>query len=168
MIDDLRALEFRPLTLQDAESIATWRYGGAHAMYDVPSEARDVTISEMVDPANGFLGAFRGEDLVGFCSVGSDGRVPGFDYDDSAADIGAGVRPDLIGRGGGVAFLTQAVHVLSSRSGDRDLRATIASWNLRALGAAKRVGFGEVATFVNSARVAFTVLVRRRDNADAP
>lgn len=161
MIEDLHSLAFRPLSRQEAESIATWRHSGQHAMYDIPHEARDTTISEMVDPANGFLGAFHEEILVGFCSLGSDGRVLGFAYDDSAADIGAGVRPDLIGQGGGVAFLTQAVQAISSRSGARDLRATIASWNVRALEAAKGVGFEEAATFVSSAGVDFTVLVRQ-------
>lgn len=154
------SLEFRPLTREDAGRIADWRYPDEYAMYDIPSEDRESSVEYMVDPASGYFGAYDDGELVGFCSIGPDGRVPGWDYDDSALDVGAGMRPDLTGHGRGVAFLEQALRFAETRVGQRSLRATIASWNDRALTAAEGLGFSRVANFSNPGGVRFTVLVR--------
>ena len=55
----------------------------------------------MHDPTNRYHGV-TGEDhsqLIGFCCFGPDARVTGFAYDEDSLDIGAGLRPDLTGRG---------------------------------------------------------------------
>lgn len=153
-------LEFRALSSQDAGQIAGWRYAGQYAVYDLPADERDSSIAYMLDPANGYWGAYRDGVLIGFCSMGPDGQVPGFDYDDSALDVGAGMRPDLTGQGQGATFLGQALEFAVSTVGPGSLRATIASWNKRALTAARHLGFAPVATFNNPAGRPFVVLVR--------
>ena len=162
------SLEFRVLSREDAGQIADWRYSGEYAIYDIAAEERESSIEYMLDPANGYFGAYRGAELVGFCSIGPDGRVPGWEYDESAVDVGAGMRPDLTGQGQGVAFLMQAFRFAGSRVGQESLRATIASWNKRALTAAQHLGFAPVAAFRNPAGRPFTVLVRPGGRAEAP
>jgi len=160
MSENLSSLEFRVLSREDAGQIADWRYSGEYAIYDIPVQDRASSIEYMLDPANGYFGAYRGSELVGFCSIGPDGRVPGWEYDESAVDVGAGMRPDLTGLGQGGAFLSQAFRFAESRVGQRSLRATIASWNERALTAARQLGFVPVAAFHNPLGRPFTVLVR--------
>lgn len=157
-------LEFRPMGRADAEEVSGWRYPDEYAMYDPASNDSEDSIGYMADPVNGFFGARDGSELIGFCSIGPDGRVPGWDYDDSAVDVGAGMRPVLIGQGDGSAFLRQAVRFAQKRVGRRGLRATIASWNARALAAAKGVGFELVGSFERDDGMVFAVLVRREDD----
>lgn len=152
-------LDVRPLTREDAEAIASWRYPGRHAMYDTPDDARQASVQDMLDPANGFTGVYKRDELIGFCSIGDDGKVPGWDYDEDAVDIGAGMRPDLIGEGDGARFLDEVVRFATNETGPR-LRATIASWNTRALRSAESVGFTPVGSFERPDGMSFTVLVR--------
>jgi [ribosomal protein S18]-alanine N-acetyltransferase len=152
-------LEFGALSLSEAESIARWRYSGDWSVYDTPADQFESSAAYMADPRNGFFGVHQRGELIGFCSLGADGRVPGGSYDDSCVDCGAGMRPDLVGRGSGAAFLREAVSFLRSRSDGKPLRATIASWNERALRAAQQVGFEPRSTFTSPAGTEFTVLV---------
>lgn len=158
MSDDF--YEFRVLARDGADEIADWQYPGEYAIYDIPPEDRETSIEYMLDPANGYFGAYRGSELVGFCSIGPDGQVPGWEYDASAVDVGAGMRPDLTGQGRGADFLAQAFRFVQSQVGQRSLRVTVASWNKRALSTVQRLGFVPVATFQNPLGRAFTVLVR--------
>lgn len=58
----------------------------------------------MLNPQNGFAGVYRQTELLGFCSLGKDGQVVGGSYDESCVDVGAGMRPDLVGHGNGAVF----------------------------------------------------------------
>jgi ribosomal-protein-alanine N-acetyltransferase len=114
----------------------------------------------MLDPRNGFHGVHGSDGLVGFCSFGSDGRVPGGPYADDALDVGAGMDPALVGVGHGRAFLGAVVHYAKSNLNAGRLRATIASWNERALRASRSVGFRPISTFATKQGIDFTVLIR--------
>jgi len=109
----------------------------------------------------------RTGEFIGFCSFGEDGRVPGFDYDDSAVDVGAGMRPDLTGRGDGARFLTAILAFARDDLGCTNLRATIAAWNERALRAARAAGFEEQTRFETPDGRRFVVLLSNDPN-DAP
>jgi ribosomal-protein-alanine N-acetyltransferase len=152
-------LEFDRLTVMDAAVIADWRYADEWSTYDIPAVERESSVAYMADPANGYFAVRLRDELVGFCSVGADGQVPGGPYDGSAIDVGAGMRPDLVGRGEGAAFLHEVVAFLRSIHGDAALRATIASWNKRALRAAHAVGFEPRSTFLNPSGNEFTMLI---------
>jgi RimJ/RimL family protein N-acetyltransferase len=161
-------IKFRPLTREDAEQIAGWRYQGEYSLYDIPEEQRAAAIDYMTDPSSGYFGAHDDGALMAFVSMGPDGRVPGWSYDESALDVGAGVRPDLTGQGRGTSFLRRALAFAESRAGGVPLRATIASWNERALKATERNGFARVGSFVNPAGMSFTVLERGTDCVSCP
>ncbi len=152
-------LKFHEPTAADAASIADWRYPDEWSLYDIPTAERESSIEYITDRANGFYAVHLGDQLIGFCSVGADGQIPGGPYDNSALDVGAGMRPDLIGQGGGAAFLHEVVAFLRSIHGDAALRATIASWNKRALRAAQAVGFEPRTTFTSREGVEYAVLI---------
>jgi RimJ/RimL family protein N-acetyltransferase len=120
----------------------------------------DSAVGYMLSPSNGFFGAYRGAELIGFCSIGTDGQVPGGAYDDSAVDLGAGMRPDWVGTGNGISFLKATVAFAESRLEQGTLRATIASWNQRAIRAAQAVGFVQRSSFRNPRGTQFTILIR--------
>ena len=153
-------LKFQKLSILNAEAIASWRYAGEYSAYDISDVAMESSVHYMIDSGNRFFGAYEDEELVGFCSIGTDGQVRVGAYDESAADIGADMRPDLVGRRRGSLFLRSVVDFVESEIGAGNLRATIASWNERALRAARAVGFLRQSTFIRSDGKEFTVLVR--------
>src|SRR6188768_1855448 len=102
-------LEVQAMLAADAKLISRWRYSGQYALYDRPLSRESESEEYMLDPRNGFH-AVRGlSGLVGFCSFGSDGRVPGRTYEGDALDVGAGMDPALVGSGYGRSFLAAIV-----------------------------------------------------------
>jgi RimJ/RimL family protein N-acetyltransferase len=72
--------------------------------------------NEMLKVGSQFLAVRDSTGLIGFCSFGTDGRVPGGTYDDSATDVGAGMDPARTGHGLGCQFLQAVVdHVRRGR-----------------------------------------------------
>jgi ribosomal-protein-alanine N-acetyltransferase len=122
----------------------------------------------MLDPRNGFHAVRGWSCLVGFCSFGIDGRVPGGTYDDDALDVGAGMDPALVGRGYGRSFLGAIVGYATRELNEVLLRATIASWNERALRASCSVGFRPISTFRTDQGREFAILLRDTSDATSP
>ena len=77
------AIRIAPLTRAYAQDIATWRYDPPYDVYDMAGADPD----DLLDPELGFHAVLAGDRLIGFRSFGPDGRVPGWDYDDSALDM---------------------------------------------------------------------------------
>jgi RimJ/RimL family protein N-acetyltransferase len=153
-------LTVRQLSHPDAESIVLWKYEGEYSVYNADHSQLTLSTDYILDPKNGFFGVYHDAELIGFCSVSQDGRVPGGSYDDSAVDLGAGMRPDLTGRGGGLQFLSAITDFAKSTAGQLGLRATIATWNQRAIRTAQRVGFSCHSRFAHPDGREFLILVR--------
>ena len=135
--------------------MTAWQYAGEYSLYDPTGDAA-------LRPGDSRAHSlFEDGELVGFCTFGDDGRVPGYDYDDSAVDVGAGRRPDRTGQGSGGDFLRAVVTFARTELGLSDLRATIAAWNLRALAAARAAGFENGPTFTAPDGHSFQVLTNR-------
>ena len=117
---------------------------------------------ELPDPEAGFHAVLAGDELIGFRSFGPDGRVPGWDYDDTALDTGGGLRPSLTGQGLGRAVISAGLDSAGARFAPAAFRVTVASFNLRALRTVESLGFERVGSF-EAARDGrpFEVLVRR-------
>lgn len=145
------------LTREHAEDIATWRYDGLYDLYDMPGVDPD----QLLDPEAGYHAVLAHERLIGFRSFGSDGQVPGWDYDDSALDTGGGLRPELTGQGLGRTVISAGLAFGRARFAPPAFRVTVASFNARALHTVETLGFERVATF-NASRDArgFDVLIR--------
>jgi RimJ/RimL family protein N-acetyltransferase len=105
----------------------------------------------------------REGEVTGFFCLGEDARVPGWSYDDSPLDLGMGLRPDLTGQGQGILFLEAVFAHLGQHFPGVPLRATVASWNQRAIRLTEQAGFQEIARF-RSARaehLEYVILVRQ-------
>ena len=153
----LPAMHVAPLTREHALDLCTWRY-------DAPYDCYDMTGADpawLLQPESGFHAVLAGERLVGFRSYGSDGRVPGWDYDDEALDTGGGLHPGLVGQGLGRHAIAAGLAFGRARFAPRAFRVTVASFNLRALRTVEGLGFERVGRFdaATDGR-SFEVLVR--------
>lgn len=118
----------------DVPDILSWRYKPPYDFYDPPSHP-DVAVytREFLKPELAFHVVLADEgELIGFCSYGIDGQVPGGDYSADALDVGLGMRPELTGLGRGRAFFGAVLeHAITEWSPER-IRLTVASFNHRA------------------------------------
>jgi RimJ/RimL family protein N-acetyltransferase len=143
--------------MEHAEDIATWRYEPPYAVYDMV----DVEPQELLDPEAGYFAVMAHDRLIGFRTFGPDGRVPGWEYDDSALDTGGGLRPELTGQGLGRAAIAAGLAFGAARFAPPAFRVTVASFNARALRTVEWLDFERVGSFkaTHDARD-FEVLVR--------
>ena len=154
---DPRSIQIASLTRAHAEDMATWRYEPPYDVYDMTCADPD----ELLDPTAGFHAVLAGESLIGFRSFGPDGRVPGWDYDDSALDTGGGLRPSLTGQGLGRSVISAGLEFGRAQLAPAAFRVTVASFNARARRTVESLGFEHVGSFA-AARDGrpFDVLVR--------
>lgn len=153
-----------PIDESDAREILSWRYEEPYAMYNMSAD--DARL--IADPANGYLSVRdEGGDLVAFIAFGPEAQVPGGDYSEDALDVGAGIRPDLTGRGLGPKIIELAIEEGRRRFGPWRYRATIAAFNARAQRAAIKAGFAPASTFERpSDGLPFVILERPADAGD--
>ena len=125
-------MEVRQLTQSDGVAIATWRYPGRYATYDV---------GEIVTPERGFWSFDHDADLVGYSCFGHEARVPGVVEEDGVLDVGYGMRPDLMGHGLGTVFVGAILDFAVERHAPERLRLLILDWNNRSRKVAEVLGF---------------------------
>jgi ribosomal-protein-alanine N-acetyltransferase len=141
-------LTFSPMDRASALEIVQWRYPPPYDLYNLSED--EETIAYALDPANNLF-AMRDANaqLVGFCSLGVDGQVPGGDYSQEALDIGMGIHPQLTGQGNGVAYAQQVLAYARQVYASVRFRVTIAAFNQRAQRVWTRCGFHPVQRFLN-------------------
>jgi ribosomal-protein-alanine N-acetyltransferase len=146
-----------PLTSAFALDICTWQYPAPYDCYDMTGAAPE----ELLRPGSGFFTLLLDDALAGFRSFGVDGRVPGWDYDDTALDTGGGLRPQLVGQGLGREAIATGLAFGRSRFAPPAFRVTVAAFNTRALRTLAALGFSRVGSFAAATDGrAFQVLVR--------
>lgn len=119
---------------------------------------------DLLQPELGYHAVMSGDRLIGFRSFGSDGQVPGWDYDDSALDTGGGLRPELTGQGLGRSAIAAGLAFGREQFAPAAFRVTVASFNARALRTVKSLGFERIDSFRASRDGRkFEVLVRAED-----
>lgn len=151
------SIHIAPLTREHAEDICTWRYDPPYDVYDLAG----VDPVELLDPAVGYHAVLIDDRLIGFRSFGPDGRVPGWEYDDSALDTGGGLRPELTGQGFGRMVISAGLAFGRARFAPPAFRVSVASFNSRALHAVESLGFERLGSFKASRDARdFDVLVR--------
>jgi [ribosomal protein S18]-alanine N-acetyltransferase len=144
-------LVVRTLKPRDAEAVSSWRYPPPYDFYN-DDGGPDADLA-------GRYAIIEDGEVVGFCSFGIDGRVPGGDYPDGPLDVGMGMRPDLTGRGLGARYLSAVLAFGRRELGAMQFRATIAEVNARALRLCEHAGFRRVGRFDGPDRP-FWILVR--------
>ena len=140
------SMRIAPLTAAHARDICTWRYSSPYECYDMTGAQP----AELLDPDAGFRAVLVRDELVGFRSFGADGRVPGWDYDDSALDTGGGLRPSLTGKGWGPTAIATGLAYGTERLDAEAFRVTIALFNKRALRTVTSLGFQQVGQFAST------------------
>ncbi len=130
--------ELRPLTAEQGEVMAQWRYPGPWAVYDVTGP---------LDPAEGFWAVLdEAGDVAGYACFGFEARVPGMSERPGVLDVGVGMRPDLTGQGFGRAFAEAVLTHGHAISGVGRLRAVVQEWNARGRRLLTGLGFAETGT----------------------
>ena len=141
-------LIYKPLNREHAIAILEWRYISPYDRYNFDASTFDRDLSYLLDRQNAFFAILNSqEELQGYCSFGSDGRVSGGQYDTNALDIGMGIRPDLTGRGNGKQYARSVAEYAINLYKAKQLRVTIAKFNQRAQRVWKQLGFRQVKKF---------------------
>ncbi len=139
-------MTIKPITEAEAKKVVSWRYDRPYDVYNLAPEA----LPDLLEPEHAFHAVFDDEEnLIGFCSFGQDGRVPGGHYELDALDVGAGLRPDLTGQGRGLAFLEAVLEHARQELAPRRFRATVGTFNARALAVLKKLKFSPVQSFIS-------------------
>ena len=153
----------KPLEECHARDILSWKYPTPYDFYDPPDDDRAEEYIELfLNPEFQFHAVLDSkENLIGFCSYGIDGQVPGGDYTRDALDIGLGMKPELTGQGRGVAFFNAVLDYAFSTINPERIRLTVANFNRRALHLYENFGFIPADEFADShSHVPYTILVR--------
>jgi ribosomal-protein-alanine N-acetyltransferase len=154
---------FRKMDVVSAREIAGWQYPPPYDIYNCnPNEVEEI-VQWFVNPQSQYYGVwYEVGELIGYRCFGEDARVPGGDYRAEALDMGGGIRPERTGQGLGVHFLEAAFEFARRHFYPMAFRATVATFNLRALRVCERVGYRPIQTFENAqTHQRFTVLMRK-------
>jgi ribosomal-protein-alanine N-acetyltransferase len=153
------AARVRPLTPADAIAIATWRYPPPFDFYDSGGDPGDFAPPD--DEGLGYyvLETQQGE-LVGFCCLGPEGRVPGQTDEPGTLDVGMGLRPDAVSQGVASQSLPLVLDLARQVASPLRLRTAVAAFNERSLRLCRRAGFVEVRRFDGPRDQLFVELVR--------
>jgi ribosomal-protein-alanine N-acetyltransferase len=122
------------MTQAEAETIAGWRYDPPYDFYDWAADEDD--LAELLDHAR------RGHKY--FSAREADGELLGFfgiTCADRVVGIGIGLRPDLTGRGLGLAFVVQGLAFAQGRFQPVRYKLSVAEFNQRAITVYERAGF---------------------------
>tara|TARA_E500000331_G_scaffold133483_1_gene130477 strand:+ start:786 stop:1292 length:507 start_codon:yes stop_codon:yes gene_type:complete len=137
-----QSLSVVKIRANDVPDILSWRYTPPYDFYDPPPHPDVATYTrEFLKPELAFHVVLSEEALIGFCSYGIDGQVPGGDYTQGALDIGLGMRPELTGQGQGSAFFSAVLTHGTTVWSPSQIRLTVASFNRRARRLYEQFGF---------------------------
>ncbi len=160
---------FSLLSNEQARAIAAWRYEPPYDFYN--SDADPADLEELLDRRHPYYAVADGSgDIIGFFCFGETAQAPAGltagAYDDpDALDIGLGMRPDLTGRGRGLAFIEAGLQFAGATFRPRSFRLSVATFNHRAIAVYERSGFRPTCTFISrtdKGDTAFVVMVRLR------
>jgi ribosomal-protein-alanine N-acetyltransferase len=139
-VSALDRLDVGPMTQDEAEAIAEWRYDPPYDFYDAVADHRD--LAELLDPVQ------RGEKY--FAARDENGKLVGyfgFVEADGTVGVGVGLRPDLTGRGFGLGFLEQGLAFADKLFAPQRFRLIVAKFNVRAITVYERAGFVATRTY---------------------
>lgn len=151
-----------PVNEAQVKAFLTWRYAPPYDVYNLDADADDASLDYFLDPALACHALIdETDELIGFCTFGKDGQVPGGDYSADALDIGMGMRPDLTGQGHGALFRDAVIAFALHTFAPSMLRVTIADFNQRAKRLWEKAGFEQVQRFRSEfSGLEFVVLVK--------
>ena len=139
---------FSTISDDQVRQFVSWRYEPPYDIYNEnPAQVEEI-VAYYRNPQ--FQAHSMTDDngrLIGICSFGPDGRVPGGLYHHDALDIGLAIRPDLTGQGQGHTFIQAVLNFAWKKFQPPACRVTIAAFNKRAQRVWQKVGFTQVEQF---------------------
>lgn len=159
------------MALEEAESIVKWSYEPPYSMYNMSDDEED--IQELMDGSYYSVKNPKSE-LIGFFCFGKNAQVgagakQGMYVDQTALDIGLGLRPDLTGQGIGREFLIAGMDFAQKQFTPQKLRLSVAAFNQRAISLYEKVGFvpkGDFVRELNGDETKFRVMEHFLDKMD--
>ncbi len=139
---------FTPIKEDQIRQYVSWQYESPYDIYNEDPANADDIVDYYLDPQYQ-AHAMTGKDgrLVGICSFGPDGKVPGGRYLYDALDIGLAIRPDLTGQRQGHTYIQAVIAFAWKQFNPPALRVTIAEFNRRAQRVWQKAGFVQVERF---------------------
>lgn len=144
---------FAPMTEEDARAVQAWRYEREYAVYNMGPDDPE-GLAEMLDRRSPYYAA-RDEDgsLVGYFVFGASAGIqfPALPtlYDaDGAVKVGLGLRPDLTGKGLGLAFVNAGLAFARQQFEPSAFRLFVMPFNERAIRVYERAGFERVGVVI--------------------
>jgi len=140
----MRILEYELeiMTQEQAEIIAfNWHYEGEYSFYDIEADKED--LDEFLNPEKRGDTTFvvtKEKELFGFFSFN--------EVNQNTIEMGLGMRPDLTGRGVGEQFVRAGIEFAKSKYKPNKITLSVASFNQRAIKVYQKIGFEEVAIFM--------------------
>lgn len=126
---------FSPMDIVTARTIADeWKYEPPYDFYDATADREDY--EEFVDP---------GSWPEIFYAARSEGKLSGFfsmTRSQDGFELGLGMRPDLVGQGTGIDFVSACLDYAHQNCGViRSVFLNVAAFNVRAIRVYERLGF---------------------------
>lgn len=139
----------RQLTNQDAVKICDWRYEKPYDAYNVT--INDRVISEFLKGE--YFAIEINDEMIGYFCIGGSAKVPVIGdidpYSDKGyIDVGLGIKPSLTGKGDGKRYFEFVLNEAKIRHPDKNIRLTVASFNLRAIKLYENFGFVKDKIFI--------------------
>ncbi len=136
----------RPVNADDVAEFVGWRYEAPYDAYNLTRPLVEV-LDYFLGPTTKCHGILTDAGLGGYCTFGEDARVPGGDYQAAAVDIGAALKPELVGRGYGTEFVAAIIECAILTFDPSMLRVSISASNPRAMKVWMSNGFNETQRF---------------------
>ncbi len=135
---------FTLLEEADARAILAWRYEGQYAIYNWEDEDDPADMLDRRSPHYAVKDE-RGE-LIGFFAFGSSAQVwdsgePHLYSENKTVTVGLGMRPDLTGKGLGLAFVQAGLDFAREHFKPDYFRLYVLTFNERAMRVYERAGF---------------------------
>ncbi len=142
---------FTPMDEVNAHTIQSWNYEAPYNIYNWTAED---DITEMLDRRSPHF-AVRDEygELMGFFSYGSSALVwdsgePHLFSENNTITIGLGMRPDLTGKGLGLAFVNAGLDFARKQFKPDYFRLFVLIFNQRAIRVYEHAGFQRVGIYL--------------------
>jgi [ribosomal protein S18]-alanine N-acetyltransferase len=147
---------FQTRTGEDARQIASWHYPPPYDFYDLDQDPEDLAqFLNQETWQKPYYSVFNEEnELVGFFTFKQDGQT---------VEIGLGLRPDLTGKGLGLAFINAGLAFGQEHFSVGGWSLSVATFNTRAIRLYEYAGFTPLTTFLqhtNGGEYEFLRMVR--------
>ncbi|WP_077622747.1 GNAT family N-acetyltransferase [Sediminibacillus massiliensis] len=127
--------QFRKMTQYEAEEIAyQWKYPEPYSFYDMTADPED--LEEFLDSkerGESYFSVYDGQELIGFwCATQPD---------QTAVEIGLGMKPEITGKGKGIEFIKAGIAFTEMSCKSEKIVLSVAAFNKRAIRVYQQAGF---------------------------